>query len=75
MEFTIGKVVTLEEEIDFIEKLVDEDKVYRMVNVATEKIGPGLGKIHVMTLGTPLKEVRAILKVALSSITDMIGKE
>ncbi len=73
--FTSGRVITVEAEIAFIEKLVDSERVERMVNIATERLGPMTHAVHLMTLGTPLVEVRDILKTALGAIEDMIGPE
>ncbi len=73
--FTQGRVITVDGEIAWIEELVEQNRINRMVNIATEQLTPEIQKVHLMTLGTPLIEVRKILKEALAGVNDMIGAE
>lgn len=73
--FTKGEVITVDDEIALIEAMVEANRINRMVNIATERAAPGVDLVHVMTLGTPLAEVRHILNEALAALADMIGAE
>lgn len=72
---TAGTIVTMDDEIAKIEQLIDAGKIEHMVNLVLEPVSPGIFKIHTMTLETPLPRVREMLKVALQSVEDMIGKD
>jgi hypothetical protein len=72
---TAGRVITVDEEIELIERLVETHRVEHMLNLVLERAGPGTYKAHICTLGTPLPRVREMLKIALGAVDDMIGKE
>lgn len=72
---TAGRVITVDDEIEIIERLVEDNRVEHMANIVLERLGNGLFKAHVATLGTPLPRVREMLKIALGAVDDMIGKE
>lgn len=66
--------VTIDEEIDVLEKLVDGDRIEHWVSVLKMPHGDGLSEIVVATMGTPLAEVRDMLSVALQAAEDVVGK-
>ncbi len=77
---TKGTAVSIDDEIEKMEQLVEDNKVEHIVQVMVEKPmledkTGALLKVHVMTMGTPLKLVRDYLQVALQSVEDMIGKK
>lgn len=73
---TAGRIISIDSEIEFIENLVEQGKTKHMITIAVENTGvTGLDKVHTMTLGAPLKDVRDYLQVALSSVEDMIGEK
>lgn len=71
---------SIDDEIEKMESLVEDDKIKHIVQVMIEKpmledkTGE-LMKVHVLTMGTPLKLVRDYLHVALQAVEDMIGKK
>lgn len=75
MRFTSGRIASVDDEIRFIENLVDANKVEYLVTIASQPFSPGVTKVHVMTGGAPLPTVRALLKEALSGVDAMIGSE
>lgn len=77
---TKGTAVSIDDEIEKMEQLVEDNKVEHIVQVMVEKPmledkTATLMKVHVMTMGTPLKLVRDYLHVALQAVEDMIGKK
>jgi hypothetical protein len=72
---TAGTVCTIDDEIAKVERLVEEGRIKYMPTICLEKLGNGVFKSHVLTMGTPLPELRDLLKIALGQVEDMIGKE
>lgn len=77
---TKGVACSIDDEIEKMESLVEDDKIEHIVQVMIEKPmledkTATLMKVHVLTMGTPLKQVRDYLHVALQAVEDMIGKK
>ena len=77
---TMGTAVNIDSEIEKMESLVESGKVQHVIQVMVEKPmaedkTAALMKVHVLTMGTPLKLVHGYLQVALQAVEDMIGKK
>lgn len=66
----VGRVITVDEEIAFVEELVDRDQVEHMIQVVADKHG----RVHVSTMGSPLPDVKRALATALRSVQAIIEK-
>lgn len=64
--------VTIDEEIELLERLVMDDKVEHMIQIIELKGNPA--KVHVSPMSCPLGHVRDLLKTALEAVEDVIGK-
>lgn len=76
----MGTAVNIDDEIEKMETLVESGKIQHIIQVMIEKPmvedkTGALLKVHVLTMGTPLKQVRGYLEVALKAVEDMIGKK
>ncbi len=73
---TFGQVISTDEQIVALERLIDAGHVTEYIQVLEEKDRRStMTKIHVATFGTSMGKAREMLKEALKGIDDMIGKE
>lgn len=72
---TQGTVITVDQEIELIEQLVETNRAEQMLTICVERFSPEILKVHTMTLGCPLDRARDVLLAAVESIDAMIGKK